>query len=275
MLESRLITHIEKAMAGAAPKSKAQEITARMNDMAAERAKTGSINDWAWRLLKKDVEAMRKTPALAPQSLLFEAIVWSLASNVSEMERCFNIYAGQYGKDWPWYRARAMQGPALGRTDMVIDMLESGYPEGSASDLRVVAHVCNQSGLFISSAKALDKCLRLDPNSREMDEVQDLQHLPETVEYMLHYHLDEKEISRRIAVATQVVIQMSGPLTTFSIHTNESGITFEYTVDAAVEQLAEIDFAITRKLIGAFDDTMSRHMSIGVAPRAEDEILAG
>ncbi|MGV6394507.1 hypothetical protein ACTUVN_004471 [Pseudomonas caspiana] len=262
-------------MAGPAPKTKSSEIADRINDLAAERARTGSINDWNWRLLKKDVEALRRIPALAAQSLIFEAIVWSLASNTAEMERCFNIYAGQYGKDWSWHRARAMQGPAHGRTDMVIDMLEAGYPQGTPSDLRVVAHVCNQSGLFFSSADALNKCLKLEPSSCDLKEVHDLSHLQDTVPFMVENNLDEREISKRIAVASQVVIAMSGPLTTFSIHTSEVGITFEYTVDADIDRLVDIDFAITDKLVSSFEDTMSQYMSIGVTPPLESENSVG
>lgn len=262
-------------MVGAAPKTKASEIADRLNALAAERAITGSINEWTWRLLKRDVEALGKVPALAPQSLIFEAIVWSLASNTTEMERCFNLYAGRYGKNWVWHRARAMQGPALGRTDMVIDMLEAGYPQGNASDLQLVAHVCNQSGLFLSSAEALTKCLKIDPSTSELKEVQDLSHLRDTVPYMIENELDEREISKRIAVASAVVREMSGPLTTFSVHTGEAGIIFEYTVDVETDRLVDIDFAITRMLVSSFEDTMSQHMSIGVTPPPEEEGRVG
>jgi hypothetical protein len=251
----------EIAMVSPAAKTKPTEIVDRINELAAGRAKTGSINDWNWRLLKKDFEALRKIPALAQETLVFEAIVWRLASNTAEMDRCFELYAGQYGKDWPWHRGRAMQGPAHGRTDMVVDMLEAGYPLDVPSDLRVVAHVCNQSGLLLSSAEAPNRCLKLDPSSRDLEDVDNLNHLQATGPYMLENSLDEREISKRIAVASQVVIAMSGPFTTFSIHTGDEGITFEYTVDAETDRLVDIDFGITAKLVSTFENTMSRHMS--------------
>lgn len=157
---------------------------------------------------------------------------------------------------------------------MVMDMLKAGYPIDNASDLHVVAHVCNQAGLFYSSALALKNCLRLNQLQADSINLDDFSHLQDTIEYMQDHDLDEDEISRRISVASQVVIEMSGPLTTFSVHTNESGIMFEYTVDDAIDRLVEIDFAITRKLVSCFEDTMSSHMSIAVTPPAEDESLA-
>ncbi|WP_122302945.1 hypothetical protein [Pseudomonas amygdali] len=256
-------------MAGQAPKPMSSEIADRINALAAERSRTGSVNDWSWRLVKKDIESLRRIPEFAPQSLIFEAIIWSIAYKANETERCFNLYAGQYGKDWAWYRARAMQGPALGRTDMVVDMLEAGYPQASVRELKLVSTVCNQAGLFISSAEALDKCLKLDPSSLRSDEVNHLSHLKNTVPYMVENSVDEREVSKRIAVASRVVIDMSGPLTTFSIHTSEAGITFEYTVDADIERLVEIDLAISEALVDGFAETLSMHVSIGVTPADE------
>ncbi|MNJ53127.1 hypothetical protein D3C77_485070 [compost metagenome] len=67
---------------------------------------------------------------------------------------------------------------------------------------------------------------------------------------------------------------MTGPLTTFSVSAGDWGIILEYTVNDEIERLVEIDFAITRRLVDAFEDTLSQHISIGVTPLSESEAHA-
>ncbi|MGE6564334.1 hypothetical protein ACQKF2_16390 [Pseudomonas hunanensis] len=256
-------------MAGAAAQSKSSELTDRINDLAIERTRSGRVNEWAWRSLKRDVEAFGQSPEFGADSLILLAAVWSLRSDVGEVDRCLNIYAGKYGKDWRWHRARAMQGPALGRLDMVTDMLKFGVPDGSARDLGIVAHVCNQSGLFATAYTHWKKATSLDEKIFDGEEIPYYAHLPSTVAYLDEHQIDERELSARLAIASQVVMEMSGPLTTFSVDSNDWGITFEFTVDAPIERLVEIDFAITRRLVAEFDDTLSQHFSIGVTPLSE------
>ena len=50
----------EIAMVSPAAKTKPTEIVDRINELAAGRAKTGSINDWNWRLLKKTLKRCEK-----------------------------------------------------------------------------------------------------------------------------------------------------------------------------------------------------------------------
>ncbi|MOA31679.1 hypothetical protein D3C78_1528490 [compost metagenome] len=51
---------------------------------------------------------------------------------------------------------------------------------------------------------------------------------------------------------------------------NEFGIMLDYLVDADIDRLVDIDFAITDALCAAFDDTLANHISIGVAPMERD-----
>lgn len=152
---------------------------------------------------------------------------------------------------------------------MVTDMLRFGVPEGGARDLGIVAHVCNQSGLFATAHANWKKAITLDEKIFDDDEVTYYEHLPSTVAYLQEHQLDERDLSARLAIASQVVIEMSGPLTTFSVDSNDWGITFEFTVDAPIERLVEVDFAITRRLVAEFDDTLSQHFSVGVTPLSE------
>ncbi|MEE1869088.1 hypothetical protein [Pseudomonas auratipiscis] len=256
-------------MAGAAAQSKSSELTDRINNLAIERTHSRRVDEWTWIALKRDVEAYGRAPEFEAESLILMAALWNLRSNIAEMERCLNVYAGKYGKDWRWHRTRAMQGPALGRFDMVTDMLKFGVPEGSARDFGIVAHVCNQSGLFVTAHTNWKKAVQLDENIFDGEEIPYYAHLPSTVAYLQEHRVDERELSSRLAVASQVVIEMSGPLTTFTIDSNDWGITFEFTVDAAIDRLVDIDFAITRRLVAEFQDTLSKHISIGVAPLSE------
>lgn len=95
--------------------------------------------------------------------------------------------------------------------------------------------------------------------------------LPSIITYIDENGLDERDIADRLKVASRVVVEMTGPLTTFSVSAGDWGITLEYTVDDDIERLVEIDFAITRSLVETFEDTLSQHISIGVRPLPEGE----
>ncbi|NIF28326.1 hypothetical protein F3J44_18320 [Pantoea sp. Tr-811] len=134
-----------------------------------------------------------------------------------------------------------------------------------------VARLCYQSGLFRSAEKALRESFDLSGGVISEDDSRRYGPLPKIVGYLDEHGLDEKEIAVRLEVASRVVIEMAGPLTTFSVGGGEWGITFEYTVEDEIERLVEIDFAVTRKLVATFEDTLSQHISIGVTPFSESE----
>ena len=260
-------------MAGAVPKGKDQDLIDRINALSRQKSADGRIDDWAWRALKRDAESFARIPEFEGRGLLLLAVIWGMGANPNEMDRCLNLYAGKYGKDWAWYRARAQQGPSFGRLNTVIDMLKFGYPKGDLPNAYFVARVCNQAGLFQTTADTLEAATRLGGMCNE-DELKYYAHLPSVVRYMNENSVDEREIAKRIERASQVVIQMSGPLTSFEVYGNESGITFEYNVDADIERLVDMDLAISEALASDFEDTYSSHISIGVTSLAESNISA-
>jgi|GEM_PF-5510190 len=154
-------------------------------------------------------------------------------------------------------------------------MLKFGYPKGDPASISMVARICNQAGLFYSAEKALSEFEKASGSMVEEEELQFFVHLPETLAYMREHKLDEVELARRLSAASQVVLEMVGPLTTFSVRASDEGISFEYTVDGDVERMIDVDFAITRRLVRDFEDTMSTHLSIGVVPPAEAAPSAG
>jgi hypothetical protein len=88
-------------MAGAAPQSKHQSLTDRINLIARNRIATGNFDEWEWRALKRDVEAFAKIPEFEAKGLLLLSVVWGMAGKAEDMDRCLNQYAGRFGKDWP------------------------------------------------------------------------------------------------------------------------------------------------------------------------------
>ncbi|MFJ3114947.1 hypothetical protein ACIPI6_00310 [Pseudomonas protegens] len=261
-------------MVGAVPQSIHNDLVARINELASQRSKSPSADDWTWRALKRDVEKLAKNPQFTARATLLLATVWGLVGNTEEMERCFNQYAGKYGKDWPWYRGRAFQGPALGRLDVVVDMLNFGYPKGDKATADFVGRLCYQSGLFLSAEKALLHSAEISGGSLAGADAKYYGSLPSIITYINEHELDEKDIADRLQVASRVVVDMTGPLTTFSVSAGDWGITLEYTVDDEIERLVEIDFAITRRLVIEFEDPLSQHISIGVRPLSESETNA-
>lgn len=252
-------------MAGAAPKTKNQILTNRINAMAHKRIANGKYDEWEWRSLKRDVEVFAATPGFEDKGLLLLSVVWGMAGNSAEMDRCLNLYAGRFGKDWAWHRARAQQGPSFGRLDTVMDMLKYGYPQGDIPNIYFVAKICNQSGLFRKTSEILQVAKGLG-GSIPADEQKYYAHLPGILRYMDEHSVDEIIIAERIARASQIVIQMVGSLSSFEAYGSEAGITFDYTVDADFDRLVDIDFAISEALAESFEDTYSRHVSIGVTP---------
>lgn len=250
-------------MAGAVPQTKNQILTDRINVMARKRIATGKYDEWEWRALKRDVEVYAAAPGHEDKGLLLLSIVWGMAGNTAEMDRSLNIYAGRFGKDWAWHRARAQQGPSFGRLDTVMDMLEYGYPPGDLPNIYFVARVCNQSGLFRKTWEILQTAQGLG-GSIPSDELQHYAHLPGILRYMDEHAVDENVVAERIARASQVVMRMVGSLSSFEAYGSEAGITFDYTVDADIDRLVDIDFAISEALAESFEDTYSRHVSIGV-----------
>lgn len=253
-------------MVGVLPQSNENLLIDRINELARQKSVTGIVDDWAWRSLKRDVEKQARLPDFAASATLLLATIWGIAGNIEEMDRCFNQYAGKYGKDWPWYRDRASQGPSNGRFDRVIEMLNFGYPHGERASTDVVARLCYQAGLFFSAEEALLRSVELAGGRLPAEEMRPFIPLVSTVAYMREHGVDELDVSARLEVASRVVIKMTGPLTNFSITSNEWGIIFEYEVNQPIERLIEIDFAITRELVSLFDDTLSQHISIGVTP---------
>jgi hypothetical protein len=252
-------------MAGAALQSKHQLLTDRINLMAKTRIATGKYDEWEWRALKRDVEAFAKVPEFEGKGLLLLSVVWGMAGKAAEMDRCLNQYAGRFGRDWPWHRARAQQGPSFGRLDTVMDMLKFGYPQGDLPNSYFVARVCNQSGLFRRAAEVLEAA-RTMGGSIPPEELRHYAHLPGILQYMDENSVDENVMAERLACASQVVMKMAGSLSSFEAYGSEAGITFDYTVDADTERLVDIDFAISEALAERFEDTYSRHVSIGVTP---------
>lgn len=271
-LRARVAAHqaFEKAMAGAVPQSKNQVLTDRINLMARKRIATGKYDQWEWHALKRDVEAFANTSGFEAEGLLLLSVVWGMANNATEMDRCLKVYAGKFGKTWPWHRARAQQGPTFGRLDTVMDMLKYGYPKGDLPNMYFVARVCNQSGLFRTTAETLQAAEGLSGNL-PADELNHYAHLPAVLRYMDENAVDEKIMAERIACASQVVMRMVGSLSSFEVYGSDVGITFDYTVAADIELLVDIDFAISEALAEKFEDTYARHLSIGVTPAARTE----
>lgn len=154
---------------------------------------------------------------------------------------------------------------------MVTEMLSYGYPKGDKATADFVSRLCFQSGLFLSAASAIEHSAEISGGSLPVADMKYYGSLPSIITYIDEHGLDEKDIADRLQVASRVVVDMTGPLTSCSVSAGDWGITLEYIVDAEIARLVEIDFAITRKLVGAFEDTLSQHFSIGVRPLPESQ----
>ncbi|SEI90933.1 hypothetical protein SAMN04244579_02412 [Azotobacter beijerinckii] len=151
---------------------------------------------------------------------------------------------------------------------MITEMLDCDYPYGDREGLFTVMNASAQIGLFLSARKAIR-----DLETLGESELYDKAYIgiPTTLaaaEYLEEHGVDEREVAKRIQVAAETVKKYSR-IRHFKVVANSFGIMLEYVVDADMDTLVDIDFAITDALCATFEDPLSNHVSLGVTPPAE------
>jgi len=253
-------------MAGAVRKSKLDEIAEKIESMASDLKAGVAFNIFAWKQLHRDIEQFEKIPGYYGASLLNQAVMWSFRGDLIEMKRLFNRYAGEIGKDWDWYLIVANMAPKLGDVEGVVGMLSYEYPHNDKFKLAQVAEICGQAGFFIAAKKAFARLAELDSEMAARVMSRTNQYIVAAAEYMLDHGLSEKDVAERLVFASRAVVELGHRLSSYSVTANEFGITVEFAVRASFEEIIELDFSITERLVSKFEDVMSEHVSIGVLP---------
>jgi hypothetical protein len=144
-----------------------------------------------------------------------------------------------------------------------MDMLKFGYPQGDLPNSYFVAKICNQSGLFRRAAEILEAA-RASGGDIPADELRHYAHLPRIIRYMDENSVDENVMAERLACASQVVIKMAGTLSSFEAYGSDAGISFDYTVNAEIDRLVDIDFAISEALADRFEDRRNPSLELAL-----------
>ncbi len=256
-------------MTGANPKSKVSEFAERLNAIGDALTLGLPFNEMAWMKLLREIEEFGKLPEFAAISLLHQTVLWGFKNNSVKVNKLLNTYAGLFGKDIEWYLTRASKAPILGDIDVVKDLVNFDYPKGNIRVLGRVIESCNQSGLFVSANKALEQLRALGEEGARLARNEYYAHIPSACEYLNMHNVDEVEVGRRVVTASRVAIELSGALRQFNVQANRFGITFEFVIDAELDRLIDMDFAISESLADKFEDTLSNYISIGVSPWQE------
>ena len=255
-------------MAGATPKSKASEITDRINVFGSSLKDGGEFDMFEWHRLRRDLEALELVPDQRRSALLLQAIVWEFRHDREKIQALLNQAAGKFGKDLNWYLTRANMAPTFGDTTLVTDMLEHSYPKDSTAHLDKVVSMCSHAGMFTSAIRALDDLIKLDERAGKTLE-SGLPFLRSAANYLEKHEIPELDVANRVVAASRVVIDSQFRLTTYKLRADTFGLIYEFVIDADIDRLVGVDLAISDVLATQFEETLSQHLSVGVTPKEE------
>lgn len=269
-LHARVTAHqaCENAMVGATPKSKTSEITDRINVFGYSLKDCGEFDIFEWHRIRRDLEALELVPDQRRFALLLQAVVWDFRHDREKIQVLLNHVAVQFGKDLDWYMTRANMAPTFGDASLITDMLEHGYPQGSAVHLEKVVAMCSHAGMLISAVKALDDLIKLDEKAGK---AQESAHpfLRSAADYLKIHEISELDVANRVVAASRVVIDSLFRLTTYKLRVDTFGLIFEFVIDSEIDRMVEVDLAISDAIATQFEGTLSQHLSVGVIPREE------
>lgn len=261
-------------MVGGIPRAKIDDVTNRLQEMAQQIRLGNELNDLSWHRLLKDLKKLQSIQDYYAASLLNEAVLWSYRDSLGEISRLLNTYAAKFGKQWDWHLIRATMAPRFGSIDGVVDMINSGIPSSNKSVLFEVLEVLCQTGFFVSANKVLARIAELDSTVAISAVEGHYKFVPACAKYMVQNKMEETEAASRIASASRIVLDHGFQLRKYAVVSGEFGIMFELGVDASIDALVDMNFAISDKLAENFDMSSAEHISVGVYPW-EDTLYAG
>lgn len=248
-----------------APKTNTDELIDRINTMGRYVSEKNELNVFAWRGLLKDLEKLETVPERAEFSLLHQVVMWGMKPDREKMKSLLNRCAARFGKTQDWHLIRSNYATLFGDATMVTDLLSSGSAQGGATHMGKVVDVLVSSGFFITARKML-----VEMHDRDRASVTELSRRYPFVNlaaaYLLQHGLDELDVAMRILTSTKVVADAGHRLRKFTVSAGPYGVSVELVVDAPIEQLVDMNFAISDAISESFEHLISEHLTTGVTP---------
>lgn len=251
-------------MAGVAL-DKQDELVERINAMGRGLSEHDELDIFAWNRLLKDIQKAGNNPALAQISLLHQVVMWGMRPDRERMRLLLNEFAAKFGKTQDWYLIRSNYATLFGDVSMVLDLLTSGAARGGVTHMSKVVDVFVSSGLFVSAWNFL-----LDISEENHIVASELVARYPFLEfvsgYVRQHQVDERDVAKSVVLSTKVVVDFGFRLRKFTVSGDEGGISIELNVDADIDRLVDMNFAISDSIAVSFDELISNHVSTGVVP---------
>lgn len=251
-------------MAGVSVQTEISNLGRRVNEMSQSLIRGGTLVEWDWQALYRDVVRLEDISGFRQESILLQSFLYALKRDAKKVDATFSKYAALYGKDFPWYKNRAMLGIALGRSEFVFDFLDYGYPLDDVGELSALFDVTSQLGLMLSAEEVFQRLIRLGVKRDKLLESPINSEVLAAAQFYRNHNINEREVAKRVAKASAVVAEQNGFLNSYTLHTVTDGILYIYSVQGDVERLLDLEVKIIEALHESFDDDFSDCISFSV-----------
>jgi hypothetical protein len=251
-------------MTGASAKTESSVLSDKINEMSQSLLEGNPLVEWDWQCLHRDIINLEKIPEFRRESLTLQFFVHALKRDIRKVEAAITKYVAIYGKDFFWYRNRAMLGIPLGRADFVFEYLDFGYTLDDLEELLSVFDLTSQLGLMLSAEVAFDRLVRLGMSPDKLLESSINREVLAAAEFYRNNGVNEREVAKHVAKASFVVAEANGFINRYSLHTLSDGVLYNFTARGKAEELLDLEGRIVDVLHESFDDDLSDYISFAV-----------